>query len=371
MKKNLGVIFLILIPAVSLWGESLKAELQLFQWSFSSRPYWATSEYQKNSAPLKQVKIDGAFGAGKAFDGNPGSVWIPGGENRGVGEFLLFAVNEDFSGLQIAPGLVSDKTVNRPSSVEVMFFVAFGSPGYETDITRSYVAYPVGEKVRATLKDKSVLQAVGFRPDWEKAEEVILQKSGELSRYFDLFPVDLDIRFILKVEIISVYGENARTGISEIIPLRGGRTEGRDVYLSLLPKEEKEKANAFLRVMWSSFARLCEEGKVMEAAAFFAPETIMQGTGLFPGEIEEEDKPLLESFLCRALSLPRGEAFADIKAVRFTGYHTRDEVHNIPYSHLLFHLESTDGRAFTGTLAVQPETGLFVLPAAQNNEEVL
>jgi len=363
-------VLLIFIMSALLGAQEQKAELQLFQWSFSSRPYWATSEYQESSTPGKQIKIDGAYGAGKAFDGNPGSVWIPGGENRGMGEFLLFAVGDEFAGFQIAPGTFSDKNINRPSSVEVMFFVAFGSPGHDTDITRSYTAFPVGEKVTTSLKDSPVLQKVAFQPDWDRIEAMILQKSGEMSRYFDLFPVDLDIRYILKVEINTVYGEKSRTGISEIIPLRGGRAEERDRSLASLPKEEKAKANAFLRVMWSSFARLCEEGDVVRAASFFAPEAVMQGTGLFTGELEEKDRPLLESFLCKALSLPEEESFDGIKAIHFTAYHSRDEAHNIPYSHLLFRIETEEGRNYKGSLAVQPETGLFVITAGQK-EEVL
>ena len=363
MKRMSFFLLVFLIQGTLIFGQEQKAELQLFQWSFSTLPYWATSEYQASSGSPKQIKIDGAFGAGKVFDGDPGSVWIPGGENRGIGEFILFGVGDDFGGFQIAPGSFSDESINRPSSVEVMFFVAFGSPGHETDITRSYTAFPVGERVLADLEDSPVLQKVPFQPDWDEAETVILQKSGEMSRYFGLFPVDLDIRYIVKVEIDSVYGEKDRTGISEILPLRVGRPEERDIYLSLLPKGEKEKVNAFLRVMWSSFARLCEEGKAMKAAAFFAPEAIMQETGLFSGELEEKDRSLLESFLCKALSLPEEETFTGIRSLRFISYHGRDEAHNIPYPHLLFRLETEDGDTFTGSLAVQPETGLFVIPA--------
>ena len=370
MKRLFFFFLMALLPGALLYARDQQAELQLFQWSFSSRPYWATSEYQESPASGKQIKIDGAYGAGKAFDGNPGSVWIPGGEDRGRGEFLLFAVGEDFAGFQIAPGSFSDPNINRPSSVEVMFFVAFGSSGHDTDITRSYRAFPVGEKLTAGLKDSPALQKVAFQPDWDTAESMILQKSEEISRSFGLFPVDLDIRYIVKVEIDSVYGEKARTGIAEIIPLRGGRPEERDRSLTSLPKEEKAKANAFLRVMWSSFARLCEEGQAVRAAAFFAPEAIMQGTGLFTGELEEKDRPLLESFLGQALSLPEEESFDGIRAIRFISYHSRDEAHNIPYAHLLFRLETEDGGTYKGSLAVQPETGLFVITAEQK-EEVL
>lgn len=336
-------------------------ELQLFKWSYDVRPYWATSEYQTSHNPVGQIPIDGEFGPGKALDGLPGTMWIPGGARKGIGESLYFAVKTDFRGFRIAAGAPARYEINRPASLSVTFFVAFGAPGNESDITRFYKAYQAGDKVQVSLENTASLQEVSFLPDWISAQDLVRKRAEETARFYDILLVDLEIRYVIKIDIEEVYGEREQTGIAEVIPLRGEEPDSFQTYWSLMDRKMKERVNPFLTLKWTDFAQYCEAGDVLKAAAFLAPEALMEETGLYYEDLDTKDLPVLEEFFS-GLFFPDEElSWADISEIRYVDYQLLRGKEQ-PYPILKARVLTKKGTYTSFVLAVQPETGLFIRP---------
>ncbi|GEM_PF-2251759 len=348
-------LFCFLFTATSSGGQW--AELNLFDWSFEKTPYWATSEIQIIADDDAQGSlIDGDFGPGRMFDGDPYTYWAEGSAGNGEGETVLFAVEPGADGFIIVNGAIGRNDINRVSKMTVALFTGFSFPGYVSEIARGYASVSAGNKTAVTLGDRHSAQTVKLTIDWNGIFSDMNRRMEEAARKFGAPVSEIDVRFIVRLDIEEVYGSGDTTGITEIAPLydQAYVDESRSRF-ARMPGGDYDSLGCYIRHRLRSFAESYESGDLAALIALFAPEDIVKHTGIFPEEAENADQPELWAYVVSALSMPYKDEEYSARRIVFTGAELREGMYVFDLE-----LKDDDGNTRKGRLRMQADTGLFV-----------
>ncbi|MBU1077913.1 MAG: hypothetical protein KKH98_11515 [Spirochaetes bacterium] len=217
----IGLMFVLIMAGCSKAPKIEKLNLRYHK----GKLYYASSELQ-NPDPYQL----GKYSAYNLFDRDKNTCWAEGKDDDGVGEFILFQIDESVDDFVILNGFAGTNPFfqknNRVKEMELSIYVGANKPGEASEIFTIYNASEYPEKKKIVLKDVKEAQRTILSLDWEdviKFKEKVKATIGPELKY----------EYFIKLVILSIYkgSQYNDTCLSDII-VKGGNEEVEKVYVN-------------------------------------------------------------------------------------------------------------------------------------------